>query len=63
MKTPSQTSSPLTGQTTDARPVKPTKTPQVNIRDALLRTISFTAPNGKAYRLRPEAELATLIVR
>ena len=36
---------------------------QVNIRDALLRTIGFTAPNGKQYRLRPAEELATLIVR
>jgi malate synthase len=36
---------------------------QVNVRDALLRTISFTAPNGKQYRLKPPAELATLIVR
>jgi hypothetical protein len=37
--------------------------PKVNLRDALLRTISYDAPNGKAYRLRPEAELATLLVR
>ncbi|GBF96400.1 malate synthase [Raphidocelis subcapitata] len=36
---------------------------QVNIRDALLGTISFTAPNGKSYRLKPKGELATLIVR
>lgn len=36
---------------------------QVNIRDALLRTISFTAPNGKQYRLKPVDQLATMIVR
>jgi len=35
----------------------------VNLRDALLRTISFDAPNGKQYRLRPVEELATLLVR
>jgi hypothetical protein len=36
---------------------------QVNVRDALLRTISFTAANGKQYRLKPANELATLLVR
>jgi hypothetical protein len=36
---------------------------QVNLRDALRRTITFTAPNGKYYKLRPEGELATLLVR
>lgn len=33
------------------------------MRDALLRTVAFDAPNGKRYRLRPGNELATLIVR
>ena len=37
---------------------------QANVRDALLRTISFDAPNGgKQYRLKPADELATLLVR
>jgi len=35
----------------------------VNLRDALRRTISFVAPNGKYYKLRPEKDLSTLIVR
>lgn len=35
----------------------------VNLRDALRRNISFTAPNGKQYKLRPDGKLATLIVR
>lgn len=35
----------------------------VNLRDANLRSISFAAPGGKVYRLRPERELATLLVR
>lgn len=33
------------------------------MRDALLRTISFDAPNGKAYRLKHPTQLATLLVR
>eukprot|EP00879_Flechtneria_rotunda_P006759 GHRR01007103.1.p1 GENE.GHRR01007103.1~~GHRR01007103.1.p1 ORF type:complete len:246 (+),score=50.02 GHRR01007103.1:43-780(+) len=36
---------------------------QLNLRDANRRTIVYEAPNGKQYRLRPENELATLIVR
>jgi hypothetical protein len=36
---------------------------QVNLRDANRRTIVFDAPNGKQYRLRPDNELATLLVR
>jgi hypothetical protein len=35
---------------------------QVNLRDANRRTIVFDAPNGKQYRLRPDNELATLLV-
>lgn len=34
---------------------------QVNLRDAVRRTISFTAPNGKEYKLNDK--IATLIVR
>src|SRR6185312_9361962 len=36
---------------------------QLNLKDALDRTIDFTAPDGKAYALRPDAELATIVVR
>jgi malate synthase len=36
---------------------------QLNLKDALDRTIDFTAPDGKAYALRPDAELATMVVR
>jgi len=35
---------------------------QVNLRDAVRRTISLATPQ-KEYRLRPEPELATLLVR
>ncbi|KAI9333204.1 malate synthase [Zopfochytrium polystomum] len=35
---------------------------QANLRDANLRTITYTAPNGKYYKLK-EGRLATLIVR
>lgn len=35
---------------------------QVNLRDAVRRTISVITPQ-KQYRLRPEPELATLLVR
>ncbi|EFJ40428.1 hypothetical protein VOLCADRAFT_109454 [Volvox carteri f. nagariensis] len=35
----------------------------VNLRDAIRRTISYTAPNGKQYRLRGDGKLATLLVR
>jgi malate synthase len=36
---------------------------QLNLRDALDGTLSFTSPEGKAYQLRPAAELATIVVR
>lgn len=35
--------------------------PKVNLRDALLRTIAYDAPNGKQYRLKEK--VATLLVR
>src|SRR5215467_11517655 len=36
---------------------------QLNLRDALDRTIDFTSEEGKAYQLRPDDELATIVVR
>ena len=36
---------------------------QLNLIDALERRIDFTTPEGKAYTLRPDAELATVVVR
>ncbi|TPX35631.1 malate synthase [Synchytrium endobioticum] len=36
---------------------------QLNLRDAVRRTITFEAPNGKYYKLRDDGKLATLIVR
>lgn len=36
---------------------------QVNLRDAVRRTISYEAPNGKYYKLRDDGKLATLLVR
>ncbi|KAI8867977.1 malate synthase A [Ramicandelaber brevisporus] len=38
---------------------------QINMRDALRRTITYTAPgaNGKTYKLRADGKVATLIVR
>lgn len=36
---------------------------QVNVRDALRRTITYTAPNKKYYKLRDDGKLATLLVR
>nr|WP_129669273.1 malate synthase A [Phytoactinopolyspora endophytica] len=36
---------------------------QLNLLDAINRTIDFTADNGKSYALKPDAELATIIVR
>jgi malate synthase len=36
---------------------------QLNLRDALDRTIDFTSEEGKAYQLRPDEELATIVVR
>jgi malate synthase len=38
-------------------------TGQLNLKDALDRTIDFTSPEGKAYALRPDEELATVVVR
>ena len=37
-------------------------TGQLNLKDALDRTIGFSA-DGKEYRLRPDSELATIVVR
>jgi malate synthase len=36
---------------------------QLNLKDALDRTIDFTSEEGKSYALRPDAELATIVVR
>ena len=36
---------------------------QLNLRDALDRQIDFTSQDGKDYRLRPDDELATIVVR
>jgi malate synthase len=36
---------------------------QLNLKDALDRTIDFTSGEGKAYALRPDDELATIVVR
>jgi malate synthase len=36
---------------------------QLNLKDALDRTIDFTSDEGKAYALRPDDELATIVVR
>jgi malate synthase len=36
---------------------------QLNLKDALDRTIDFTSEDGKSYALRPDAELATIVVR
>jgi malate synthase len=38
-------------------------TGQLNLKDAADRTIDFTSPDGKSYRLRPDSELATIVVR
>jgi malate synthase len=38
-------------------------TGQLNLKDALDRKIDFTSDEGKAYRLKPDAELATIVVR
>ena len=38
-------------------------TGQLNLCDALDRTIDFTSADGKSYRLRPDDELATIVVR
>ncbi|WP_042373143.1 malate synthase A [Streptacidiphilus neutrinimicus] len=36
---------------------------QLNLTAALSRTIDFTSPEGKEYKLKPDAELATIVVR
>ncbi|KAJ2782729.1 hypothetical protein H4R18_002103 [Coemansia javaensis] len=36
---------------------------QLNMRDAVRRTISFTSPQGKVYSLRADGKIATLLVR
>jgi malate synthase len=36
---------------------------QLNLKDALDRTIDFTGPEGKTYALKPDEELATIVVR
>jgi malate synthase len=38
-------------------------TGQLNLKDALDRTIDFTSPEGKSYTLRPDEELPTIVVR
>jgi malate synthase len=38
-------------------------TGQLNLKDALDRTIDFSSADGKSYRLRPDEELATIVVR
>jgi malate synthase len=38
-------------------------TGQLNLKDALDRRIDFTSPDGKSYQLRPDDELATIVVR
>jgi malate synthase len=36
---------------------------QINLIDAFERRIDFTSPEGKSYALKPDAELATVVVR
>ena len=36
---------------------------QLNLKDALDRTVDFTSEEGKSYTLRPDDELATIVVR
>jgi malate synthase len=36
---------------------------QINLKDALDRTLTFTNPDGKKYELRPDEELTTIVVR
>jgi malate synthase len=38
-------------------------TGQLNLKDALDRKIDFTSEDGKSYQLKPDAELATIVVR
>src|SRR5688500_558237 len=36
---------------------------QVNLKDAVRRTLSFTSPEGKEYRLRAAGDLPTIVTR
>ncbi|MBA2415129.1 MAG: malate synthase A [Geodermatophilaceae bacterium] len=36
---------------------------QLNLRDAITRTVDFTSPDGKSYALKDDSELATIVVR
>lgn len=36
---------------------------QINLRDAIDRKIDYTSPEGKCYELRPDSELATIVLR
>jgi malate synthase len=36
---------------------------QLNLKDALDRSLDFTSPEGKRYELRPDEELTTIVVR
>lgn len=36
---------------------------QLNLRDAIDRRIEYTSPEGKRYELRPDSELATIVLR
>ena len=36
---------------------------QLNLRDAIDRKIDYTSPEGKLYELRPDSELATIVLR
>ena len=36
---------------------------QVNMRDAIRETITFSNPNGKQYSLRKDGKIAVLLVR
>src|ERR687889_2561720 len=36
---------------------------QINLKDALDRTLTFSNPDGKKYELRPDEELTTIVVR
>lgn len=36
---------------------------QLNLRDAIDRKIDYTSPEGKRYELRPDTELATIVLR
>jgi malate synthase len=38
-------------------------TGHLNLKDALDRRIDFTSPDGKSYQLRPDDEVATIVVR